>query len=196
MKNKLGIGQEDRYDYGHSGGPRGVIAVEVPNYQRHRQRQMPAHITGLVGQPLPKLPTPFAAAQVPLPDDNDDPGGHMPLSRAGSIPLADARALAHLGDKVKDTSGKRGCSWWNEHQTGQRPSRHQAPPFLCTSAWCSCSRPAWCWHCAPSPICTSSRSDFCLVSDAPAFVSCQLCHFGQSSMQGLQLSLYSCCTDT
>lgn len=108
MKNKLGIGQEDRYDYGQSGGPRGVIAVEVPNYQRHRQRQMPAHITGLIGQPLPKLPTPFAAAQVPLPDDNDDLGGHMPLSRAGSIPLADARALAHLGDKVKDTSGKRG----------------------------------------------------------------------------------------
>lgn len=108
MKNKFGIGQEDRYEYGHSGGPRGVIAVEVPNYQRHRQRQRPAHLTGLVGQPLPKLPTPFAAAQVPLPDDNDDLGGHMPLSRAGSIPLADARALAHLGDKVKDTSGKRG----------------------------------------------------------------------------------------
>ncbi|KAL0018632.1 hypothetical protein WJX77_009530 [Trebouxia sp. C0004] len=108
MKNKLGIGQEDRYDYGHSGGPRGVIAVEVPNYQRHWQRQMPAHITGLVGQPLPKLPTPFAAAQVPLPDDNDDLGGHMPLSRAGPIPLADARALAHMGDKVKGTSGKRG----------------------------------------------------------------------------------------
>lgn len=108
MKNKLGMGQEDRYDYGHSGGPRGVITVEVRNYQRHRQRQMPAHLTGLVGQPLPKLPTPFAAAQVPLPDDNDDLGGLMPLSRAGSIPLADARALAHLGEKVKDTSGKRG----------------------------------------------------------------------------------------
>lgn len=108
VKNKFGIGQEDRYSYGHSGGPRGVIAVEVPNYQRRRQHQRTVQNAKLTGQPLPNLPTPFAAAQVPLPDGNEDITGHMPLSRAGSIPLADARMLTPFGKKVGDMSGKRG----------------------------------------------------------------------------------------
>ncbi len=104
LKSRLGIGQEDKYRHGHSGGVTGVISVEVPHWQRHVQRPQTAQIARLAGRPLPTLPTPFAAAQVPLPDDHEGTGGKMPLSRADSIPLGDTRTLANVDG---DTSGKR-----------------------------------------------------------------------------------------
>ena len=96
-KSKLGVGIEDRFSYGQSVGPSGVIAVDVPNYQHHAQRQQALQQARVVGQRVPQLPTPFAAAQVPLPDDDEGPGGNMLLSRAGSIPLTDhAKTIADM----------------------------------------------------------------------------------------------------
>ena len=57
-KSKLGLGKADKFGYGQSVGPSGVISVDVPNYQQHEQRRQ------TLGKSLPKLPTPFAAAQV------------------------------------------------------------------------------------------------------------------------------------
>ena len=92
-KSKLGVGKEDQFSYGQSVGPSGVIAVDVPNYQHHAQRQQALQQAlqqaQMAGQAVPQLPTPFAAAQVPLPDDNEGAGAHMPFSKAGSILLTD-----------------------------------------------------------------------------------------------------------
>lgn len=67
VQSSLGIGKPDKYSYGGGTFPNGVITVNVPNYQ---QRHQPVTSTPLLhpGDPLPNLPTPFAAAQVPLPD--------------------------------------------------------------------------------------------------------------------------------
>ena len=85
-KSKLGVGQEDKYSYGHSIGPSGVLAVDVPNYQLQAQRRQTLQQAQMTGQQLPQLPTPFAAAQVPLPDDSEPGETHLPHSRAGSLP--------------------------------------------------------------------------------------------------------------
>lgn len=96
-KSRLGVGKEDKFSYGQSVGPSGVIAVDVPNYQHQAQRQQALQQTRTVRQPAPQLPTPFAAAQVPLPDDDEGPGGNMFPSRAGSIPLTDhAKTIADI----------------------------------------------------------------------------------------------------
>ena len=93
VKSRLGVGQEDRFSYGQSVGPNGVLSVDVPNYQLRAQRQQTMQ-PQMTLQPLPKLPTPFAAAQVPLPDDSDG-ARRMSLSRAGSNLLAEhAKTLA------------------------------------------------------------------------------------------------------
>lgn len=106
VKSKLGVGKEDKFSYGHSVGPSGVISVDVPNYQHHAQRQQALRQTQMSYQPMPKLPTPFAAAQMPLPDEQDGAGGRMPLSRAGSISLTDhAKTIAEV---TGGASGRRG----------------------------------------------------------------------------------------
>lgn len=88
-KSKLGVGKEDKFRYGHSVGPSGVIAVDVPNYQHHAQRQQALQQARMVGQAVPQLPTPFAAAQVPLPDDVEGVGGNQLVTTVGSIPPTD-----------------------------------------------------------------------------------------------------------
>lgn len=106
-KSKLGVGKEDKFSYGHSVGPTGVISVNVPNYQHHAQRQQALQHTLVAGQPVPQLPTPFAAAQVPLPTDDDDDegaGGHMPPSRVGSNPFTDHAKTMAGGAAAKRTS--------------------------------------------------------------------------------------------
>ena len=106
VKSRLGIGQEDRYRYGAFGGPTGVISVAVPNYQRQQQhRRQHLQSAQLTGQPLPNLPTPFAAAQVPLPDDDELSGSQIPHSRAGSIQLRSNPKI--LVDVVGGTMEKR-----------------------------------------------------------------------------------------
>lgn len=106
VKSRLGVGKEDKFSYGHSVGPTGVISVNVPNYQHHAQRQQAFQQAQMGGQPVPQLPTPFAAAQVPLPDDGDveGAGGHMPPSRAGSNPFTDHAKTAAGGAAAKRTS--------------------------------------------------------------------------------------------
>lgn len=97
VKSKLGVGKEDKFSYGHSDGPSGVISVNVPNYQHRAQRQQALQQSRLVAQPVPQLPTPFAAAQVPLPDDDGGAGGDRLLSRAGSTALTDhAKTVADI----------------------------------------------------------------------------------------------------
>lgn len=103
-KSKLGVGQEDKYSYGHSIGPSGVLAVTVPNYQLQAQRRQALQQAQMTGQQLPQLPTPFAAAQVPLPDDSEPEGSHLPHSRAGSMP-----SISHpLADMAGGTAAHRG----------------------------------------------------------------------------------------
>lgn len=96
-KSKLGVGKEDKFSYGHSVGPSGVISVDVPNYQHRAQRQQALQQARMVGQSVPQLPTPFAAAQVPLPDDDEGVGGNKVVTRVGSIPLTDdAKTIADI----------------------------------------------------------------------------------------------------
>ena len=105
VKSKLGVGKEDKYGYGHSVGQPGVISVNVPDYQHHAQRHQALQQARVIGQPVPQLPTPFAAAQVPLPDDDGGTGGDNLLSRAGSNPLTDhAKTIADMAGGAKRSS--------------------------------------------------------------------------------------------
>lgn len=99
VKSKLGVDKEDKFSYGHSLGPSGVLAVDVPNYQLQDQRRQASQQAQMAGQQLPQLPTPFAAAQVPLPDDSERGGAHLLHSRAGSMPSTTRpNAMADMAD--------------------------------------------------------------------------------------------------
>ena len=89
VKSTLGIGKPDKYDYGGGTFPKGVITVNMPDHQR-RQSSHPSGPLRHPGDPLPNLPTPFAAAQLPLPDQKHFPG--TPASSA----TADPTGLAGL----------------------------------------------------------------------------------------------------
>ena len=105
VKSTLGVGKQDKYSYGGGTFPNGVITVNVPNYQ---QRQQPRPKAPLLhsADPLPNLPTPFAAAQLPLPDQNSaidslaSPAAAEGLTQGLGLSPAVQKALAPRGASV------------------------------------------------------------------------------------------------
>lgn len=105
VKSTLGVGKQDKYSYGGGTFPNGVITVNVPNYQ---QRQQPRPKAPLLhpADPLPNLPTPFAAAQLPLPDQSSAidslaaPAAAEGLTQGLGLSPAVQKALAPRGASV------------------------------------------------------------------------------------------------
>lgn len=104
VKSTLGVGKPDKFSYGGGTFPNGVITVNVPNYQQHKQPHVNAPLLH-PGDPLPNLPTPFAAAQVPLPDQK--PAADNPASPFGPTSLRHGLSLT---PSVQKALGPRGVS--------------------------------------------------------------------------------------
>ena len=104
MRSTLGVGKPDKYSYGGGTFPNGVITVDVPDYQHSKQPRAAGPLLH-PGDPLPNLPTPFAAAQVPLPDQKA--AADNPTSPFAATSL---RPRLSLSPSVQKALGPRGVS--------------------------------------------------------------------------------------